>query len=119
MNLTEQMCELEELSACAMNIIVDLILQTPSKRVLGLLLSLSMSRNNTTRTLAVEKTMLIYEKVELFKTHIEKHSTDLMQLVVEHKPPENLGDVWTENEVKICLALVLEILPHKHGIYLI
>lgn len=111
------MCELEELSECALNIIVDLILQMPSKRVLSLLLSLSMSRNNTTRVFAVEKTMLIYEKIDLFKSHIEKQSVDQMQLVLENKPPENLGDVWTENEVKICLALMLEILPHKQGIF--
>lgn len=110
------MCELEELSECALDIIVDLIMQMPSKRVLALLLSLSMSRNNTTRKFAVEKTMLIYEKVDIFKSHIENHSVDQMQLIVGDKPPENLGDVWTENEATVCLALVLELLPHKHGI---
>lgn len=111
------MCELEELSECALNIIVDLIMQTPSKHVLGLLLSLSMSRNNTTRVFAVEKTMFIYEKVHSFKSHIENHSVGQMQLIIENKPPKNLGDVWTEIEVKVCLALVLELLPHKHGTF--
>lgn len=112
------MCELEDMAECALNTIVEMILQTPSKRVLGLLLSLSMSRNNTTRVFAVEKTMLIYNQVEAFKEHIERQSSEQMHLVNETKPPESLGDIWTENEVKICLALMLEIIPHKHGKFL-
>lgn len=109
------MCEFEELSECALNIIVDLIIQAPSERLLNVLLSLLISRNNVTRMLAVQKILLVYDNVNKFKSHIEKYSVEQMKLIVDDKPPENLGDVWTENEVKICVALILELLPYKHS----
>uniref|UniRef100_A0A336LMS5 CSON005637 protein n=1 Tax=Culicoides sonorensis TaxID=179676 RepID=A0A336LMS5_CULSO len=110
----EKMCEIEEVLESCLDILVDLITQTPTKRFLNLLFTLSISRTNATRTLAVTKIINIYKTVDMFKNDIEKYSIDQMNLVIKNKPPEKLGDVWTENEAKICFALILELLPYKH-----
>ncbi|XP_063705465.1 symplekin [Culicoides brevitarsis] len=116
LKILEQMCELEDMTECGLNIMTDLIFQTPSKNVLTLLLTLSMSRNNATRSVAVEKIIMVYDKVNGFKEHIEQKSIEQMNMVNESSPPSCLGEVWTENEVKICLALMLELLPHRHDL---
>lgn len=116
------MCELEDLSECAMNIVIDIIIRKPSKALQfsEILLKYSMStKHNVCRQQALDKIEKIFHVVpESLRAHIKEHALNQMKLLVLSTPPESfLSARWTEDLTKICMTLILQLLPHNQGIF--
>lgn len=121
----ESICERPNLSRYAVEIVRDLIISRPPKRVklMKILLRFSVNESNELRETAQQNLLSIYSKHKLSIDTIEEFALRWLGYLVKDNPPQEiLGSeygrsdtavVWSDLLTKICLSLFLSILPYN------
>lgn len=116
-------CEVASLSRCAMEIVRDLAVSRPPKRMrfLNVLLRFSVHENYDLREKAQQNLINIYAQHKLCRDEIEEFALRWLNYLEKETPPNEIfhndygrtetAVVWTESLSKICLSLFLHILP--------
>lgn len=118
-------CEMADLSSCGMEILRELVLKRPPKRLnyLNVLLKYCVHENNDIRERALANVLRIYSQQELLTESIEEFALRWLNYLEKTTPPEAVfGEeygrsdsavVWTESLSRVCVALFLTILPYN------
>lgn len=119
------MCELAELSDCAMDLIKELTVRRPPKQenFLNILLKYSVHDNAVIREKSIHNLIILYDIHKILTDKIEAYATVWLNYLENQQPPADLFileygrtepiTVWNENLTKICLSLYLSILPYN------
>lgn len=122
------MCELTELADCAMQLIRDLALSRPPKKLqfLAVLLNFSVHDNTIVRDKAIEQLLILYSKHSLQVNQIEAHALLWLGFLEQTTPPLNIFTavygrsepiaVWNETLTKACVALFFALLPYRENL---
>lgn len=118
-------CEIANLSRFAMEIVRDLAIQRPPKRLkyLQVLLRFSMHENLDLREKAQQNIVVIYAQQKLARDIIEEYALRWLYHLEKESPPDEIfhsdygrtesAIVWTESISKMCLSLFLQLLQHN------
>lgn len=121
----ESICERPDLSRYAIEIVRDLIVSRPPKRVklLKILLRYSVHESDELRETAQQNLLSIYSKHKLSIDVIEEFALHWLGYLVRGNPPQEIlgleygrsdtAVVWSDPLTKICLSLFLAILPYN------
>ncbi|XP_058822982.1 symplekin isoform X2 [Topomyia yanbarensis] len=124
-SLLGQMCQLEELADCGMQITKDLLVRRPPKEkvFLEILFKYSASENGIIREKAVHYLLHIYSLHRILTEEMEKQALLWLGYLEHETPPEvifsiELGRyehprIWNDDLAKTCLGLFLEILVYN------
>lgn len=127
-NSLVSMCEIANLSNIAMEIIRDLAVQRPPKRLkyLNILLQLAMHEIADLHEKAQQNLMVIYAERKLCRDIIEEHAIKWLNYLDKDTPPQDLfkseygrteaAVVWTEPLAKMSLSLFLVVLQHNDAL---
>lgn len=123
--LLENMCQMEELADCSMQITKDLLIRRPPKEktYLAILLKYSVFENSVVREKAIHYLLHIFSLHRILTDEMEKHALLWLGYLEEENPPEaifaiELGRsehprVWNDELAKSCLGLFLEVLVYN------
>lgn len=127
-----EMANLEELGDCSVVIVKDLLIRRPPKEdiLLAEILKFTVHWKATVRDSAVDNIKKIYvmhqiliEEIEQFAikwlSFLEKAtpSNDMLKLLsIENRDDFENTSAWNENIIKMCLKLVLTLLPENHAL---
>lgn len=118
-------CEVANLSRCSMEIVRDLVITRPPKRIkfLNILLRFSVHENYDLREKAQQNLITIYSQHNLCRTEIEEFALRWLNYLANDTPTQEIfkseygrtetAVVWTELLSKTCLSLYLQLLPHN------
>lgn len=121
-------CEVANLSRCAMEIVRDLTISRPPKRVrfLNILLRFAVHENYDLREKAQQNLANIYAQRKLCRDVIEEFALRWLNYLEKESPPNEVFNidygrtesavVWTESLSKICLSLFLLLLQHNDSL---
>ncbi|XP_031626732.1 symplekin [Contarinia nasturtii] len=121
-------CEVVSLSRCAMEIVRDLAVSRPPKRLrfLNVLLRFSMHENYDLREKAQQNLITIYAQHQLCRDKIEEFALRWLNYLQKETPPNEIFNndygrtetaiKWTESLSKICLSLFLNLLQNNDGL---
>lgn len=122
------MCELTDLSDCAMQLIRDLAINRPPKKLkyLAVLLNFAVHDNTIVRDKAIDQLIVLYTKHSLQVNQIEAHALLWLGFLEQTTPPLNIFTdtygrsepiaVWNESLTKACVALFFALLPHRENL---
>ncbi|XP_058454907.1 symplekin [Malaya genurostris] len=123
--LLTQMCQLEELADCGMQITKDLLIRRPPKEkaYLEILIKYSVFENSIIREKAIHYLMHIYSLHRILTGEMEKHALLWLGYLEHESPPEAIfamelgryehARIWSDELAKTCLGLFLEILVYN------
>lgn len=118
------MCELADLSDCAMELLKDLAILRPPKRTkfVDTLLKYTVHDNVVIREKANANVFLLYAEHKIMVDKIEEHSLKWLQYLEKTEPPAEMFSIeygrseaipmWNEQLAKVCLSLFFNLLPH-------
>lgn len=118
-------CEVAGLSRCAMEIVRDLTISRPPKRMrfLNILLRFAVHENYDLREKAQQNLAIIYAQHKLCRDEIEEFALRWLNYLEKEIPPNVVFNsdygrtetavVWTESLSKICLSLFLLLLQNN------
>lgn len=123
-NQLVEMCEWAEFSNCAMELLTELTVRRPPKKLkyLTVLLNFSVHENDYLRTQAIENLLKLYAEYKIMPESIVAHA--LLWLSYLEKPEPHMdvfgsqygrGDAaitWTDELSRNCMALFLALLPY-------
>ncbi|CAF1109993.1 unnamed protein product [Adineta ricciae] len=119
-------CQDENRCQFGMNTLRDLVFRRVNMRekFLDILLDFTHNENNSVRSNAIRIAKSLYEK-EDFRQSIERHALKFLKHLTASQPPEALfgedkktstipADTWTEESIRLCLPLYLNLMPLNH-----
>lgn len=124
-NTLVSICEMVTLSMPALEIVRDLAILRPPKRMkyIKVLLQFSVHDHQGLREKAQQNLLHIYAERKLAKDVIEEFALHWLNYLEKEAPPESIFNpefrraetavVWTEPLSKTCMSLFLALLPHK------
>lgn len=114
----QEMCKMEGLSDITINICKEILTRKPpkAKQFLDLLLKLTASEHVTIRDEAIEKVLHLYQTENQLKETIEAFATKQINYLELNEPPAEMVHeggvaIWNEELTKICLRLIMDLLP--------
>lgn len=119
------MCEMDEFSEMAMELLRDMIYLKPIKcaTYLQIILRFTVHNNVQIRDIAITNALLIYDKHKKFNIVIEEHATTWFNFLENEEPSGEIFSPlygrseillnWNEDMAKSCLSLFLALLPSQ------
>lgn len=123
-------CEMADLSCCGMELLKELTIRRPPKRLkyLNVLLRYALHDNIDLRERSIENLTNLYSDYDLVQESIEEHAIKWLKYLEKTEPPAEVFNViygrgenaviWTETLSKACMSLFLAILPHRDELLL-
>lgn len=118
------LCEHADLSTPAMQLVRDLAVHRPPKKLqfLDVLLRYAMHEDTVLRAQAIDQIVVLYSEHKIQVNQIEAHSLLWLGFLEQNTPPGNIFtveygrpeaiNIWNEPLAKTCIALFLALLPH-------
>lgn len=122
------LCELTELSDCAMRLIRELTVNRPPKKLqfLGVLLNFAVHDNAIVRDKAIEQLIVLYSVHNIQVNQIEAHALLWLGFLEQTTPPlimftEAYGraepiSVWNESLTKACVSIFFALMPFRENL---
>lgn len=124
-----EMAEIEDLEACSLVLVKDLLTRRPPKEdiLLATLLRFTVHGKASVREKAMENVMNVYSLHKILIDEIETFAIKWLSFLEKPSPPnemlkllteENRDDfddvsTWNESLVKLCLNMLLHLMPHN------
>lgn len=126
------MAEVDDLGECSLVLVKDLLIRRPPKEevLLSTLLKFTFHGRAEIREKAIENIMNVYSLHQILIDEIEKFAVKCIMFLEKPSPGidmlkllllegrDDFEDVsaWNENNVKLCLNLFLNLLPHNESL---
>lgn len=119
------MCKLPDYSDCAMQLLTELIIRRPPRRLkyLQVLLKLSVHENDYFRTQAIDSLLKLYAEHKMLNEEIVAHACLWVGYLQKPEPQmeifgaeygrEETAIIWTEALSKNCMAPFLALMPYN------